>query len=163
VSPDSVVADAPKRYSSPGWTAARFARYLERVLSPLEITLAQYRMMVMLEEGAGSSTALARKLAVSPPSVTTVVDGLVQRGAIERTPSQQDRRQISLALTDIGRELLARAEVVVSAQFAAIADSLGDPTAARAALDAMTLWSEALDRHFAAQLSARGETVPGND
>jgi DNA-binding MarR family transcriptional regulator len=169
VSSETVVTTTQQKYATPGWTAARFARHLERALSDLEITSAQYRLLVQLAQGADASGSLAKKLAVSPPSVTTVVDGLVQRGAVERTPSELDRRRISLALTDSGRELLARAESAVSAWFNAIVETLDDPAAARTALEALTIWSEALDRYSAqrsarveAQRSARGETVPDN-
>jgi DNA-binding MarR family transcriptional regulator len=146
-------------YSTAGSTAARFARHVERALWPLEITPAQYRLLLVLEVGAEVSTSLAKKLAVSPPSVTTVVDGLVQRGAVERTPSSLDRRRISLTLTPSGRELLESAEAALSERFRTIAATL-DPQDAQAALGALTLWSEALDRYGAAHTSPKEAAKP---
>jgi long-chain acyl-CoA synthetase len=157
------ILPAGARYATAGWTAARLARHLELALAVLEITPAQYRLLVQLAQGAEASTSLAKKLAVSPPSVTNVVDGLVQRGAVERTPSEEDRRRISLALTDSGRGLLARAESAVSERFTAIADTLGDAAASIAALTALELWAEALDNYRLQRLAMRGETTTSGE
>jgi DNA-binding MarR family transcriptional regulator len=155
------IVGVPSGYRTAGWTAARLARQLELALAALDITPAQYRMLVQLAQGADASTSLAKKLAVSPPSVTTVVDGLVHRGAVERTPSAEDRRRISLALTDFGRGLLATAEEAAQERFAAIAATLGDPAAAEAALAALDLWAEALDNHRLQRLAGRGDLPAG--
>lgn len=133
-------------YQSLGWTAARLARHLESALETVELSPAQYRMLVQLSQGSEASTALARKLAVSAPSVTTVVDGLVQRGVVERTHSAEDRRRVSLALTEIGRGLLVSAEDAVRDRLESIANELEDEGLASNAIRALALWSEALDR-----------------
>ncbi len=113
-------------------------------------------MLMQLAQGDDASSSLAKKLAISPPSVTVVVDGLVQRGAIERTPSSEDRRRISLAITDVGRSLLDRAEESISERFGAIAACLDDPADAAAALGALDLWAEALDNFRLQRLALRG-------
>jgi DNA-binding MarR family transcriptional regulator len=133
-------------YQSIGWTAARLARQLEVALATVELSPAQYRMLVQLAQGSEASTALARKLAVSAPSVTTVVDGLVQRGAVERTYSAEDRRRVSLALTEIGQGLLVSAENAVRDRLESIANELEDEGLASNAIRALALWGEALDR-----------------
>ena len=102
-----------QNYRSIGWTATRLARHVELALASIDLSTAQYRMLLQLAQGDEASTSLARKLAVSAPSVTAVVDGFVNRGAIERTHSEEDRRRVSLALTPIGRALLDEAEAVV--------------------------------------------------
>lgn len=140
-----------------GWTAARLARHLEVALAAMDLSTAQYRMLVQLAEGAEASTSLAKKLAVSAPSVTAVVDGLVQRNAIARTHSEEDRRRVSLALTPQGRELLERADVAVGERLVSIAAELEDPLLEQQALSSLGLWSEALDRHRAHRLAQRGE------
>jgi DNA-binding MarR family transcriptional regulator len=123
------------------------------------MTSAQYRMLVQLAQGSDASSSLAKKLAVSPPSVTTVVDGLVQRGAIERTPSAEDRRRISLALTAVGVDLLAQAEAALAERFEEIADALADPDAAHHALDALGLWAEALDNYRLLRAAEREDST----
>lgn len=146
-------------YFTAGWTISRLARHLELSLAPLEITPAQYRLLVQLAQGAEASSSLAKKLAVSPPSVTTVVDGLVQRGAVERTPSIEDRRRISLALTDSGRELVARAEHAVCSRLSAVVAVLDDTTAAQAALDGLSTWAEALDIYRLQRRARKNEST----
>ena len=148
-------------HATTGSVAARLSRHLEQALAPLEITSAQYRLLVQLEQGAEASTALARKLAVSAPSVTTVVDGLVHRGAVERTPSLEDRRRISLALTDSGRELLERAEQAASERFVAVANALGDPALAASALEGLGAWGLALDNYRSQRLARAKELDAG--
>jgi DNA-binding MarR family transcriptional regulator len=42
---------------------------------------------------------------VSMPTITSVVDGLVARGLVEREPEPSDRRRVRLNLTPAGRRL----------------------------------------------------------
>jgi DNA-binding MarR family transcriptional regulator len=142
-------------YSSVGWTAARLARQVEVALAALDLSPAQYRMLVQIARGTDASSSLAQKLAVSAPSVTAVVDGLVQRGAVERAHSVEDRRRIALALTRPGRALLASAEEALQARLGAIAGELEDGELAANALAAPTLWGEALDRARVKREAAR--------
>jgi DNA-binding MarR family transcriptional regulator len=142
-------------YSSVGWTAARLARQVEVALAALDLSPAQYRMLVQIARGTDASSSLAQKLAVSAPSVTAVVDGLVQRGAVERAHSVEDRRRIALALTRPGRALLASAEEALQARLGAIAGELEDGELAANALAALTLWGEALDRARVKREAAR--------
>jgi DNA-binding MarR family transcriptional regulator len=130
-------------------------------LAPLELSPGHYRLLAQLSQGTEASTALAHKLAVSPPSVTTMVDGLVARGAIERSSSAGDRRRVNLALTQLGWELLAAADDASSARLNAIVETLNDPAAARAALDALELWTRPLDTFRAQQIAARTQVGEG--
>jgi long-chain acyl-CoA synthetase len=148
-----------QNYRSIGWTATRLARHVELALATLELSTAQYRMLLQLAQGDEASTSLARKLAVSAPSVTAVVDGFVSRGAIERTHSEEDRRKVSLALTPVGRALLADAEAVVSARLEGIANELDDERSVQAALSSFGLWAEALERARARRLALQETPV----
>jgi long-chain acyl-CoA synthetase len=143
-------------YSSIGWTAARLARHVEVALAPLDLSPAQYRMLVQIARGTDASSSLAQKLAVSAPSVTSVVDGLVQRGAVERAHSAEDRRRIALALTSDGRHLLGAAEDAVRDRLQSIANELQDEDLVSGAIAALSLWGEALDR---ARARRHGEQV----
>jgi DNA-binding MarR family transcriptional regulator len=133
-------------YSTVGWAAARLARHVEVALAPLDLSPAQYRMLVQIARGTDASSSLAQKLAVSAPSVTTVVEGLVQRGAVERAHSVEDRRRIALALTAPGQHLLDRAETALEGKLEAIAGELDEDGQAAEALAALSLWGQALDR-----------------
>lgn len=138
---------------------ARLARHVELALATIDLSSAQYRMLVQLAQGTEASTSLAKKLAVSAPSVTAVVDGLVLRGAVEREHSTEDRRRVSLALTPTGRDLLASAELAVRERLVGIADELADPALAASAISALEAWSEALDIARQKRLVRRDEEV----
>jgi DNA-binding MarR family transcriptional regulator len=62
--------------------------------------------------------------------VTTVADGLVARGLVERLNDTQDRRRVNHALTDAGRELLHHADEVIDSGLGAVVEHL-DPEGAR--------------------------------
>src|SRR3954466_9856193 len=94
---------------------ARLAKQVEVALTPLDLSLPQYRVLALLGEGSTASSVLARRLAVSPPSVTAVVDGLVGRGLVEREADPEDRRRLTLLLTRDGSKLLAAADAPAAA------------------------------------------------
>jgi len=110
----------------PGRTIARMARQVECAVATADLTLAQYRVLGILGEGREAASALAEKLAVSRPSVTGVVDGLVARGLVHRGPADGDRRRVDIDLTAAGRELLAAADDAVDARLDRIRELLGE-------------------------------------
>jgi long-chain acyl-CoA synthetase len=124
---------------------ARLAKQVEVALAPLDLSLPQYRVLSLLADGSSASSVLARKLAVSPPSVTAVVDGLVARGLVERRDDPEDRRRLTLLLTRDGKRLLAAADVAGEARLDEIAGFLVDPPDALAA--GLEGWNRALDRN----------------
>jgi DNA-binding MarR family transcriptional regulator len=124
---------------------ARLAKQVEVAIGPLDLSLPQYRVLGLLADGSTASSVLARQLAVSPPSVTAVVDGLVGRGLVERRADPEDRRRLTLLLTREGTRLLAAADTAAEARLDDIAGFLGEPSVALAAgLDG---WNQALDRN----------------
>jgi long-chain acyl-CoA synthetase len=119
---------------------ARLAKQVELALAPLDLSLPQYRVLALLGEGSTASSVLARRLAVSPPSVTAVVDGLVARALVERRPDPEDRRRLTLLLTRDGTKLLALADAAAEARLDEIVSYAGE---APTGLDG---WNAALDR-----------------
>lgn len=138
--------------ATPGRVVARLARQVELALTAVDLTLPQYRVLGILDGGPEASSVLAEKLAVSRPSVTGVVDGLVGRGLARRDPDAADRRRIGIELTADGRHLLARADTEVERRLHEIAARLDDDGVAFAGLGA---WLGALDAHRSARRSAR--------
>lgn len=124
---------------------ARLARHVEQALAPLDLSLPQYRVLALLRYGSSASSALAGRLAVSPPSLTAVVDGLVARGLVARDADPDDRRRLTLQLTPAGRELLDDSEAAVDARLGAVARYFEDPSSAAAAIEALQQWNHALD------------------
>ena len=124
---------------------ARLAKQVEVAIGALELSLPQYRVLALLGDGSTASSVLARKLAVSPPTVTAVVDGLVARGLVERHADPEDRRRLTLLLTRDGKRVLAAADAAAEARLNEIAAHLDEPTETLAAgLDG---WNRALDRN----------------
>jgi DNA-binding MarR family transcriptional regulator len=119
---------------------ARLAKQVELALAPLDLSLPQYRVLALLGEGSTASSVLARRLAVSPPSVTAVVDGLVGRGLVERRADPEDRRRLTLLLTREGTKLLTAADGAAEARLDEIAEFSDEtPTG-------LDWWNVALDR-----------------
>jgi DNA-binding MarR family transcriptional regulator len=127
-------------------TMTRIARHVEYVLAPLDLSPAQYRLLAQLTRGPERSAIVARRLSVKPPTLTSLVDGLAQRGAIERSTSKEDRRGVYLALTEAGRALLTQAQHVVAQRLATALETV-EPAVAKSAVEAMATWAEALARY----------------
>jgi DNA-binding MarR family transcriptional regulator len=74
-----------------------------------ETTMPQFRVLAHLAAGAQTLSALAKKRRVSLQSMSELVQALVERGWVARTPDPSDRRQALLGLTDHGRAHYERA------------------------------------------------------
>ena len=134
---------------------ARLARHVEHALASLDLSLPQYRALSVLGDGSTASSARAGRLAVRPPSVTAVIDGLVARGLVERQADADDRRKLTLLLTPAGEKLLRSAETAVDARLGEVAEYLEDPSSAAAAIEALQQWNHALDAFREEKRSAR--------
>jgi long-chain acyl-CoA synthetase len=120
-----------------------------------DLSLSQYRILSLLGEGSAMSSSLAERLAVRPPSVTAVIDGLVARGLVDRTHSEDDRRRVALGLTPEGEAVLASADRAVNERLEQIAGALGSARSATRAIDNLALWHDALIAHRAARQQQR--------
>jgi DNA-binding MarR family transcriptional regulator len=89
-------------------TTLRLARRLRQMRADdLELTGSQLSAMAsLLHHGDQLMGELAALERIQPPSMTRIVNGLEERGMVVRRPSERDRRQCSVALTDVGRDLL---------------------------------------------------------
>jgi long-chain acyl-CoA synthetase len=148
---------------SPGRAVARLAKHLALSLAPFELSIAQYRVLAVLGGGAAASSAVAERLAVSPPSVTAVVDGLVARELVTRTPDPTDRRRLTLELTPAGHELLRDADASATERLVGLA-ALAGPTDGDAAdgeelVSSLARWHGALDAFRAAERAGTDQPV----
>lgn len=73
-----------------------------------DVTLAQYRTLVILANGPSRLADLAEAMGVNPSTATRMCDRLVRKQLIERTRDQLDRREVGLSLTPDGQALVAR-------------------------------------------------------
>jgi len=115
-------------------TLARLARLLERGAGGL--SLPQFRLLALVDEGGERASQLAERLAVAKPTITAVVDGLVERGYLKRTADCDDRRATKITLTAAGRRALYDAEHAMHARLHDVLGHADDPKAiARAQQD----------------------------
>jgi long-chain acyl-CoA synthetase len=135
-----------------GRVAARLARQVEMGLSQVDLSLPQYRILMFLDEGTTVPSQLANHLAVSRPTITSVVDGLVGRGLVERHHHHDDRRRIDHALTPAGRQLLEVADRSVDARLKEIAGHLEEETQVEEALQGLDWWRRALEAFRTARM-----------
>jgi long-chain acyl-CoA synthetase len=124
--------------------AARLAKVVERALTELDLSLAQYRLLGNLSDGPSQASTLAERLIVSRPSVTALADGLVERGLVTRQGVEGDRRRVMHVLTPAGKVMLGDADRAIEARLENLASEIGEPDRRRAykGLDA---WGRALD------------------
>jgi DNA-binding MarR family transcriptional regulator len=103
-------------------TIPRYLRSLRQAVEQAEgedrLTMPQLRCLQMLaaEGGTALTTGLARRLQVAVPTMTRMLDGLAERGLIERQPDPTSRRQIRIVLTGDGRVLLDRYQAIIAAR-----------------------------------------------
>jgi len=138
-----------------GRIAAWIARQVEVGLSESDLSLPQYRVLGLLAEGMTLPSSMADRLDVRRPSITAVVDGLVTRGYVVRTHDEDDRRQVTHAITGEGRRVLSAADRSVGDRLGTIASCLDDPGEADDALGNLALWGKALSRWRAQKVAAR--------
>ena len=121
-------------------TLARHSRLLER--ASCDLSLPQYRVLALVVEGDERAFRLAGRLAAAKPTISALVDGLVERGLLRRCDVAGDRRGVRLQVTAAGRRALKAAETAMAARLEPVFGRLADPAAALAALAAL---EEALD------------------
>jgi DNA-binding MarR family transcriptional regulator len=137
----------PEGGASLGRVAARLAKHVELGLAELDVSPAQYRVLLFLAEGPAGASRLAGRADVSPPSITALVDGLVTRGLVERQPDPDDRRRVAQVLTDAGRRVLADADDVLERRLRQIAACLPGRRGDRA-VSGLAEWKDALDANL---------------
>ncbi len=95
-------------------TALRAA--MDTVLRPLELTVAQYACLEVLDQRPGmSSSELARATFVTRQSMGSVLQGLARRGLLTRAPAAAHGKALPTELTDAGRARLRAASTAVRA------------------------------------------------
>ena len=71
-----------------------------------EVTTTQFAVLARLaEQGPLSQNHLGRETAMDAATIKGVVDRLVRQGLVETAPDPDDRRRLTVGLTDSGRTL----------------------------------------------------------
>src|SRR5687767_12615395 len=113
--PQATVAAAPPKtptslsrlYARPGFLLRRAhqisAAVFEDACKELGLTPAQFGVLTVLQAHPGlGQSSLARALGFDKVTVLRVLRGLQARGFVSRVPAADNRRNISVALTDQG-------------------------------------------------------------
>ncbi len=98
--------------------------YLRQHHADVRITMPQLRVLRLAHLEHPTLSDVAQALRVTRPTATRLVDGLVERGWLERTPDPHDRRRIRLKTTDAGLAVCKKVEAALSQHFAARLASL---------------------------------------
>ena len=124
-------------------------KYLNRLTSRGDLTQGEYQVLRHIRLASAGFPAdgkpspvraatLSDKLELSRPSITRILNTLERRGFIIRKIDREDRRSITIELTEKGGEALDRANKALLAEDAATlaeaADAIGD--------DVELLWAE---------------------
>jgi DNA-binding MarR family transcriptional regulator len=79
----------------------------ERRIAARGVTVAQWNVLVTVYHGEGRTTAeVARFVDIDAGAVSRLVDRLVGKGLMERSPDPASRRRVTLSLTPEGRALV---------------------------------------------------------
>lgn len=81
--------------------------------------------LLIVEDGLRPGE-VAKRLHVTPATVTSVVDTLERNGHVRREPSHRDRRGVMLRITDSGRALLAEKAGPIGRDLGRLYDVVGE-------------------------------------
>jgi DNA-binding MarR family transcriptional regulator len=110
--------------------AHRVERRIEAALGPDGPGLDRWRVLDLLSDGEGRPmSGIAAAVRVPAPTLTKIVDRLIDQGLVYRRVDETDRRRVLVLLADRGREVHARLAPAVREVEAALQRELG-PAAA---------------------------------
>lgn len=105
-----------------------------RAMAASDLTVSQFGVLeALFHKGALCQRDIATKILKSTGNITMVIDNLEKRGLVRRERGVEDRRYITIQLTDAGEKLIAevfpRVQAAIVAEFgileAAEQDELG--------------------------------------
>lgn len=91
------------------------------------ITRTHFHALFILEEyGTLPVSDIGKKLMVSKPNMTPIIDRLISEGLVERLPHKTDRRVINIALNDRGRQFIIQNKRMIKDKLKARLSSLSE-------------------------------------
>lgn len=94
--------------------------------------MAQFNLLMAVQaSGEITGGELAVQLGVSPPSISVMVERLVERGLLVRQRSVEDRRKVVLKMSSEASLHFARIEEQVLASFVSLVEEVGEETAGK--------------------------------
>jgi DNA-binding MarR family transcriptional regulator len=89
---------------------ARLASLLNAGCARADLSLVQYRLLLLVARQPPRARTLANLLQISRPTLTSNIDTVVRRGFIRRESVPGDGRGVRLTITPAGRAAVRRAE-----------------------------------------------------
>ena len=107
--------------------AESVTRRVHRVLSTPKLTLSQFGVLEALHhKGPLCQKDIAAKILKTTGNITLVIDNLEKLGLVRRVRDSDDRRYLSVHLTDSGADLIAKVftdvEAAIVAEFASLTE-----------------------------------------
>jgi DNA-binding MarR family transcriptional regulator len=91
------------------------------------VTMQQLRvMMILYSEGPTRVSVLAKRLNVSTPTITGILDRLVRQELTYRADDPRDRRVVLNALTDRGRDVIEQLQPLDSSRLSRAVEKLSN-------------------------------------
>ena len=89
-----------------GRTRRTIVEAIDQKLAPLDISHAQWIVVMLLGDGAAATAAeLCKILIYDPGAMTRLLDRLEKKGVLRRVRTKEDRRTVHLELTAEGKRL----------------------------------------------------------
>ena len=100
---------------------------VHRVLAAPKLTISQFGVLEALHhKGPLCQKDIAAKILKSTGNITLVIDNLEKLGLVKRVRDSEDRRYLTVHLTETGTELIAKVftdvEAAIVAEFAALTE-----------------------------------------
>lgn len=103
----------------------RFIRNQIRQHHPAGLSLPQFRALAFMGRVPQPSlSAIAKHLGLSLPAMSRMMNGLVEKGFVDRTRVKTNRRQLAVALTSRGESALERVRSLARQRLATALSSL---------------------------------------
>ncbi len=127
------------------------ARLVERSLD--DMTLPQFRVLGVVATSPERASRVAMRAAVSRPSLSGVLDGLVGKGWVTRSDVRGDRRGVHLAVTAEGDRALGTAGTAAATALWDVLDDVA-PDDREAVLRGLALLARAFETRAARRVAA---------
>ncbi|HGS6999611.1 MarR family multiple antibiotic resistance transcriptional regulator [Raoultella sp. BIGb0149] len=81
---------------------------ISQYFSGMDITAAQFKVLISIYKGVTSPVEISKNLVMDAGAMSRMVDRMVKRDLISRSPNPQDKRQVVLALSGKGELICER-------------------------------------------------------
>lgn len=124
------------------------------------LTVPQFRTLCYLSNTPQSSLSdVADFIGLSLPAMSRMVDGLVDKGLLDRRTCQNDRRHVRLSVTPLGETTVAESRQLAQEQLAEVVGRLTTPQQ-RQVTSIMRLVKDVFTPELGAEVPAEAEGEP---